>query len=75
MNDLDFCKARLEVLVEHTASPNKLAPNVEKFMKDQYPPGAGTSRQSEAWAQRELATLESTPASVRLKQPITGVEI
>ena len=32
MSDLDFCKTRLEEIVDHTASPAKLLVKVQEFV-------------------------------------------
>ena len=73
MNHLDFCKSRLEELVEHTASPDKLAPKVEEFMKHRMPVEPAHRAGLMAWAQNELARLESSRGSGVTKLVSTAV--
>jgi hypothetical protein len=37
MSDLDFCKTRLEEIVDHTASPAKLLVKVQEFVAHRLP--------------------------------------
>lgn len=58
MSDLDFCKTRLEEIVDHTASPAKLLVKVQEFVAHRMPEEAADRGDLKAWAENELTKLE-----------------
>jgi hypothetical protein len=58
MSDLDFCKTRLEEIVDHTASPAKLLVKVQEFVAHRLPEEAADRADLKAWAETELTKLE-----------------
>ena len=63
MSDLDFCKIRLEEIVDHTASPAKLLVKVQEFVAHRMPEEAADCADLKAWAETELTKLEERPSS------------
>jgi hypothetical protein len=62
MSDLDFCKIRLEEIIDHTASPAKLLVKVREFMAHRIPEEAADRADLRAWAENELIKLEKRTA-------------
>ena len=58
MSVLDFCKTRLEEIVDHTASPAKLLVKVQEFVAHRMPEEAADCADLKAWAETELTKLE-----------------
>jgi hypothetical protein len=58
MSDLDFCKVRLEELVDQTASPEKLLIKVQEFVAHRMPEEAVDRADLKMWAETELTKLE-----------------
>jgi hypothetical protein len=65
MSDLDFCKIRLEEIVDHTASRAKLLVKVQEFVAHRMPEEAADRADLKAWAETELIKLEErTPGGM-----------
>ena len=65
MTDLDFCKTRLEEIVDYTTSPAKLLVKVQEFVAHRMPEEAAACADLKAWAETELTKLEErTPDGV-----------
>jgi hypothetical protein len=58
MNDLDFCKIRLEELIDQTASSEKLLVKVREFVAHRMPEDAVDRADLKMWAETELTKLE-----------------
>jgi hypothetical protein len=63
MSDLDFCKIRLEEIVDHTASLAKLLVKVQEFMAHRLPEEATDRADLKTWAKSELMKLEKRTSS------------
>ena len=58
MSDLDLCKTRLEGIVEHTSSAEKLLIKVQEFIVHRMPEEAADHVALREWAEAELTKLE-----------------
>ena len=58
MSDLDLCKTRLEGIVEHTSSAEKLLIKVQEFIVHRMPEEAADRVALREWAEAELTKLE-----------------
>jgi hypothetical protein len=63
MSDLDFCKVRLEDLIDQTASSEKLLVKVREFVAHRMPEDAVDRADLKMWAETELTKLEERPSS------------
>jgi hypothetical protein len=72
MSDLVFCKARLEEIVDHTASPAKLTIKVQEFVAHRMPEEAADRADLKAWAQIELTKLEQRTPNDGMFQIVTA---
>jgi len=63
MSDLDLCKTRLEGIVEHTSSAEKLLIKVQEFIVHRMPEEAADRVALREWAEAELTKLEERAPS------------